>query len=119
LDAAARGAARLLDSIWRVCEQIFEQLAPHGAMTVAIEFDVTIDVIDEMAQAVGVVPGALKRVEKLAEHLRYDVLAAVEEGRQDLLGRARIGQSPRVRNKSLHMCRCSGPREGYFDRDAW
>jgi hypothetical protein len=49
-------------------------------MTVAIEFDVPIDVADEMAQAIIVVLGAIERVEKPAEHLRDDVFAAVEDG---------------------------------------
>jgi hypothetical protein len=77
-------------------------------MTVAIEFDVTIDVVDEMTQAIAVVLGAIKRVEKPPKHLRDDVLAAVEEGRQDLFRRARIGERHRVRNKGLHMGRCTG-----------
>src|SRR5262249_40243871 len=42
-------------------------------MIVAIELDVSIDVVDEMAQPVIVVPGAMERVEKPAEHLRDDV----------------------------------------------
>ena len=118
LDAAASGAASPLEPIRRVCEQIFEQLAPHGAMTVAIEFDVPIDVVDEMTQAIVIVLGAVELLEKPAEHLRDDVFAAVEEGRQDLFRRARIGQRHRMRDKGLHMGRCSDPRQCYFDRNA-
>ena len=72
----------------RVCDQVVQQLTPHGTMTVAIEFDVPIDVVDEMAQAIIVVPGALERIEKPTKHLRDDVFAAVEERREDLFGRA-------------------------------
>jgi len=62
--AAARGAPSPRVPMRRVCKQIFEQLAPHGTMTVAIEFDVPIDVVDEMAEAIVVVLGAVERVEK-------------------------------------------------------
>src|SRR6202043_3485281 len=118
LDAAARGAPSLLAPIRRVREQIFEQLAPHGAMTVAIEFDVPIDVVDEITHAIVVVFGAIERIEKPAEHLWNDVFAAVEEGRQDLFRRARIGQRHRMRDKGLHMGWCADLRQGYFDRNA-
>src|SRR5689334_3120656 len=87
-------------------------------MTVAIEFDVPIDVVDEMTQTLVVVPGSIEGVEKPAEHLRDDVLATVEERRQYLLGRAGIGQRHRMRDKSLHMGRCTDLRQGYFDRHA-
>jgi hypothetical protein len=60
-------------------------------MTVAIEFDVPIDVVNEMAQPISVVLGAIERIEQPAEHLRDDVFASVEERRQYLFGRARIG----------------------------
>jgi hypothetical protein len=63
----------------RVHYQVFEQLAPLGAMTVAIEFDVPIDVVDEMAQAIVVMPSTIERVEEPAEHLRDEVFAAVEQ----------------------------------------
>jgi hypothetical protein len=36
-------------------------------MTVAIELDVPIDVVDEMMQAIGVVLGTIERVEKPAK----------------------------------------------------
>src|SRR5580704_14824174 len=87
-------------------------------MTFTIELDVPIDVVDEMTQTLVVVPGAVERVEKPAEHLRDDVLAAIEEGCQDLFRRPRIGQPHSMRNKGLHMGRCTGPLQGYFDRNA-
>src|SRR5260370_3697127 len=102
----------------RVRDQIFEQLTPHGAMTVAIELYVPIDVVNEMAQAIAVVLCSMERVEKPPEHFRDDVFAAVEEGRQGVLGRARIGESHRMRDKGLHMGRCTDLRQGYFDRYA-
>ena len=34
---------------WGVLQQILQQRFPLGAMTVALEFDVPIDVVDEMA----------------------------------------------------------------------
>src|SRR5262245_1108661 len=84
-------------------------------MTAAIELDVPIDVVDEVTQTLVVVPGTVGCVEKPAEHLRDDVFAAVEERRQHLLGRAGIGQRHRMRDKSLHMGRCTNLRQGYFD----
>jgi hypothetical protein len=69
---------RPLASMWRIRDQIFEQLAPHGAMTVAIEFDVAINVVDEMTQAIVVVLGTIERVEKPAKHLRDDIFAPVK-----------------------------------------
>ena len=45
----------------RVREQIFEQFAPLRAVTVAIEFDVPIDVVDEMTQAIIVVFCVIER----------------------------------------------------------
>jgi hypothetical protein len=87
-------------------------------MTVAIEFDVPIDVIDEITHAIVVVFGAIERIEKPAEHLRDDVFAAVEECRQDLFRRARIGQRHRMRDKGLHVARCTDPRQGDFDQYA-
>jgi hypothetical protein len=72
-----------------------------GAMTVTIEFDAPIDVVDEMTQAIVVVLGAIERVEKPAKHLRDNVFAPVEERRQDLFGRARIGKRQCMRDKGL------------------
>ena len=86
--------ARLLP-VRRVRQQIFEQLTPLRAMTVAIEFGVPIDVLDEMTQAIVVVFRVIERIEKPAEHLWDDVFAAVEERRQHLFGRTRIGQRHR------------------------
>jgi hypothetical protein len=117
-DTAARGTQSSLLRMRRVRDHIFEQLAPLGAMAVAIEFDVPIDVVDEMALAIVVVPGTIERVEKPAEHLRDNVFAAVEEGRQDLFRRAGIGARHRMRNKGLHVPRCTDPRQGDFDRYA-
>ena len=48
-DAAACSTQSPLLPIRRVRDQILDQLAPHGAMAVAIEFDVPIDVVDEMS----------------------------------------------------------------------
>src|SRR5260370_9852681 len=76
------------------------------------------DVVNEMAEAIDVVPGSMERVEKPPEHFRDDVFAAVEESRQDLFGRARIGEPHRMRDKGLHMGRCTDLRQGYFDRNA-
>ena len=77
-------ASMLLHAARRACSTLFGELAtrfssssrPVGAMAVAIEFDVPIDVVDEITQAIVVVLGAVERVEKPAEHLRDDVLAA-------------------------------------------
>src|SRR5438270_9984286 len=99
-------------------EQIFEQLTTFGTMIVAIEFDVPIDVVDEIAQAIIVVPSAMKRVEKPAEHLRDDVFAAVEERRQNLFRRARIGERHRMRDKGSHVERRTAPCQGHFYRYA-
>src|SRR6201987_4019162 len=87
-------------------------------MTVAIEFDVPLDVVDEMTQAITVVLRAINRVEKSAEHLRDDVFAAVKEGCQDLFGRTRIGQGHRMRTKALHMPRRGGQPQRQIDRSA-
>src|SRR5260370_20640836 len=73
------------------------------------------DVVNEMAEAIDVVPGSMERVEKPPEHFRDDVFAAVKESRQDLFGRARIGDPHRMRDKGLHMGRCTDLRQGYFD----
>jgi hypothetical protein len=45
-------------------QQIFERLTLLGTVIVAIEFDVSIDVIDEMTQAIIVVPSAVGPVEQ-------------------------------------------------------
>src|ERR1700730_2522300 len=87
-------------------------------MTVSIEFDVPIDVVDEMAQAIVVVLRTIERLEKPAEHLRDNVFAAVEERRQNLFRRSRICQRHRMRDKGLHMARCTDLLQGYFDRNA-
>src|ERR1700747_2138969 len=102
LDAAACGTQGPLAPLRRIGDQIFEQLTPHGAMTFAIEFYVPIDVVDEMAQAIVVASSAVECVEKPAEHLRDDVFAAVEKRRQDLFGRARIGERHCMSDKGLH-----------------
>src|ERR1700722_20612984 len=47
LDAAAGGAHGSLGLIWGVLQQIFQQLFSLGAMAVAIEFDVPIELVDE------------------------------------------------------------------------
>src|ERR1700752_2875735 len=54
-DATAGGTPSPLILMGRVRDQIGEQLTPLGAMTVAVEFDVPIDVVDEMTQAIVVV----------------------------------------------------------------
>lgn len=87
-------------------------------MTVAIELDVPIDVGDEMMQTLVVVSSAVERVEKPAEHFRDDVFATIEECRQDLFRGPRIGQRHRMRDKGLHMARCTDLRQGDFDRYA-
>ena len=78
-------------------------------MTVAIEFDMPIDVVNEMTQAITVVVRAIERVKKPAEHLWDDVFAAIEEGRQDFFRRARISERNCMRDKGLHMGRCTDP----------
>src|SRR5262249_36653759 len=117
-DAAARGLQSPFMRMRRVREQIFEQFAPLRAMAVAIEFDVPIDIVDEMTQAIVVVFRVIERVEKPAEHLRDDVFAAVEEGRQHFFGRTRSGRRQRIRNKGLHMAWCTDLPQGYCDRNA-
>jgi hypothetical protein len=88
LDAAARSTLSALGPMRRVCQQTFQQLPAHRSMTVTIQFDMSIDVVDEVTHP-GVVMLRIKvRHEKSAEHLRYYVLAAVEESRQDLSGGA-------------------------------
>src|SRR6476469_953422 len=87
-------------------------------MTVSIEFDVPIDVVDEMAQAIVVVFRTIERLEKPSEHFRDDVFAAVEERRQDLFRYARIDQRHRMRNEDLHMGRYPDPHEGRFNGNA-
>jgi hypothetical protein len=76
---------------------------------------VPIDVIDKITQALVVVLSVIERLKKPAEHLRDDVFAAVEERRQHLLGRARIGQRHRMRDEGLHMARRTDLRQGCFD----
>ena len=65
LDTGACGAPSSLFPMRRVREQIFEQLTPLGTMIVAIEFDVSIDVVDEMAQPIIVVPRGIVRRSRL------------------------------------------------------
>ena len=60
---------------------------------------------------------AMERLEKPAEHLRDDVLTAVEECRQDLFRRPRIGQRHRMRDKGLYMRRHTRPHHSLFDRN--
>jgi len=81
LDAVARGAQSPFVPLRRVRDQTFEQLPPHWTVTVAIELDVPIDVVDEMTQGIVLVPPASERPLKPAEHLWDDVLAAVKECR--------------------------------------
>ena len=57
-------------------QQIFERLTLLGTVTVAIEFDVSIDVIDEMTQAIIVVPSAVGPVEQPPEHFWDNVFTA-------------------------------------------
>ena len=71
-----------------------------------------------MTEAIAVVFRVVERIEKPAEHLWDDVFAAVEEGRQQLFGRTRIGQRHRMRNKGLHMAWCTDLPQGYVDRNA-
>ena len=58
-DAAAGGTQSPFVRIRRFRDQIFDQLTPLRAMTVAVEFDVAIDVVDEMTQAIVVVSGII------------------------------------------------------------
>ena len=84
LHAAAGSTLCALGPKRGVCQQTFQQLSAHGSMTVTIQFDMSIDVVDEVTQP-GVVRLRIKvRLEKSAEHLWYYVLAAVEESRQNL-----------------------------------
>ena len=46
-------------------------------MAVAIEFDVSIDVVDEVTKVVFIVLGGIERLEKAMEHLKDDVLTTV------------------------------------------
>src|ERR1700722_2160631 len=87
LDAATCGTQGALGSMWRVRHQTFQQLPSHGAVTVAIQFDMPVDVVDEIAQAGVVMSRIIERPEKSAEHLWNYVLATVEECRQDLFRR--------------------------------
>ena len=59
-DAAACGLQGQLAPMRRVRDQIVHQLMPHGAMALAIEFDVPIDVVDEMTQAIAVALDAIE-----------------------------------------------------------
>jgi hypothetical protein len=36
----------------RVCDPAIEQLSPHWTVTVTIELDVPLDIVDEMAQGI-------------------------------------------------------------------
>jgi Anaphase-promoting complex subunit 4 WD40 domain len=48
-------------------------------MTVTVQFDMPVDVVGEMTQAIVVVSGTIERIEKPAKHLRDNIFAAVEE----------------------------------------
>ena len=52
-------ARRARSSLPARSQQIFERLTLLGTVIVAIEFDVSIDVINEMTQAIIVVPSAV------------------------------------------------------------
>lgn len=69
-DAVTRRPHRPFGYMRRVRDQTFQQFPPLGAVTVSIEFDMAVDVADEMTQAVVIVPGIVERPEKSAEHLR-------------------------------------------------
>src|SRR3954453_20826196 len=71
-----------------------------------------------MTQAIAFVLRPVECGQKPAEHLRNDVFATVKECRQDLFCRARIGKRHCMRDKGLHMGRCTDPLQGYFDRYA-
>ena len=66
---AARGLRGPLAPMRRVRDQAVQQLTPFRAMTVAVEFDAPIDVVDEMTQAIVVMLRAVKRIEKPAERI--------------------------------------------------
>jgi hypothetical protein len=55
-DAAARSLQSPLAPMRRVRDQIIQQLTTLGAMTVAIQFDVPVDVVDEITDLIIVVP---------------------------------------------------------------
>jgi hypothetical protein len=83
-DAVARGAQGPFVPLRRVRYQIVKQLLPHRTVTVAIEFDVPLDIVDEIAQAILVVLSPRESLLKPAEHLRDNVLSAVKKCRDDL-----------------------------------
>ena len=81
-------------------------------------FNVPLDVIDKMTQAILVVLHSRERLLKSAEHLRDNVLATVKKCRNDLLRRPRLGQRHRMRNKGSDMRRHARPHHPRFDRRA-
>jgi hypothetical protein len=80
-DAVTRRTHCPFGRMRRVRDQAFQQFPPLGAVTVSVELDMAVDVVDEMTQAVVIVPGIVERLEKSAEHLRDYVFAAIEERR--------------------------------------
>src|SRR3979411_2926835 len=85
-------------------------------MTVAIELDVPLDVVDEMTERIFVLPCAREGLLKSAEHLRADVLAAVKEGRSDPFPRRGLSQRHRMLDEGLDMRRYPGPHHSRLDR---
>jgi hypothetical protein len=49
LDATTCRAQNTFGSMRRVRHQTFEQLTPHRAMTIAIQFDMPVNIVDEIA----------------------------------------------------------------------
>src|SRR5260370_3894004 len=116
LDAVARSAQSALVLLWRARDQLVKQFPSHWTMTVTIELDMPLDVVDEMTQASLVVLHARERFLQPAEHLGDDVLAAIKKCRDNLFRRPRLGQCHRMRDKGSDMRWHARPHQPAFDR---
>ena len=86
-----------------------EQAACGGAVLVAVELDVTLEIIGEVGD---LTVTSRPAIEQPLEHDRNDVLTAVQEERDDLDRLAGERAAQRVRDKSLHMLRHPGCSHG-------